>query len=467
MPGFLRPGRLLLFLVVIGVCAAGLRGSGPAPPAAQPLLSGGAPLVLCGPEAAWPALGTFQSVAPQVVAWARQNTRDLNPGGHLAVVLLPGARWYGCDPCREGMQKVVDQLEQQLVETGRYPESLPPTRLGGCELTYRCSGDDFELDCSNGLHYSSLEGFTASESETAVLYGDGPTPEVRGLDANCLSAHRELLDRIWQETLRTDALEFHLEGAPLGPLAGDLTALEGRCLSDRLELQGFVSQPAHREFKPSREALLQALSGLPAQARFGLAVEPGLLPRLPRGLSLTSLTPVEQRHIWDNMQALAQGALALGADWKLDDAEAVNRLRTGRAAVWGSLPLSSNQAGMEFLNGSPVVRRRVELENLASARVQGQRLDLALGAQLPAGPQEVKEDVFPKEMPGTPGAAGWLEVQRGARTQILRWAAGPSSSGLWLVADITAGEAAPPEPPELQAGQLDPDAATDSVAWDD
>lgn len=465
MPGFLRPGRLLIFLALIGACAAGFRW-GPAPPAAQPILSEGAPIVLCGPEAAWPALGTFQPMAPSLVSWARQATRELQPGAYMAVVLLPGARWYGPDPCRDGLQKVIDELEQQVADTGHYPETLPRQTAGGCTLTYACTGDDFELSCSNGLRYTSLEGFQTTSPETIVLYGSGPTPEVRGLDAEGQSTHRALIDAIWEETRKTDALEFHLEGAPLGQLQGQLTALEGRCFSDRLELRAYSAHPAPGHFRPSRKALLTALGGLPEGATSGLALQPGLVPELPQGMSLTTLSPVEQRHIWDAMQTLAQGALAVGADWRLDDADAVGRLRVGRAPVWGSLPIASNAAGMEFLNGSPVVRRRVELENQASARVTDSRLDLALGAELPAGLQPVGEDVFPARLPGEPGAAGWLEVQRGKRCQVVRWAAGPSDGGLWLVADLTPGPAVPPEPPVLQAGEHDPEAEHDDVAWD-
>ncbi len=465
MPGFLRPGRLLIFLALIGVCAAGFRG-GPAPPAAQPVLSGGAPIVLCGPEAAWPALGNFASVSPTIVNWARQATRGVEPGGHLAVVLLPGARWNGPDPCRDGMQKVVDMLEQSVADTGHYPESLPGQKAGGCELSYTCSGDDFELTCSNGLRYTSLEGFMTVPAETVVLYGSGPQPQVRGLEGEALAAHQELLNGVWQETLKTDALEFHLEGAPLGPLATQLSALEGRCLSDRLEVEAFTVAPGPSSVRPSKKALLEALSGLPAGATFGLALQPGLLPALPKGISLTSLTPAEQRHIWDAMQGLATGALAVGSEWTLDGDDALNRLRVGRAPVWGSLPLASNDAGMEFINGSPVVRRRVELENLACARVLNKRLDLALGGELPTATEPVGEDVFPRSLPGEPGAAGWLEVQRGKRSQVVRWAAGPTNGGLWLVADLTPGNHTPPEPPLLNAGDLDPEAANDNVAWD-
>lgn len=461
MSGWLRPGRVLVFLALIGACAAGFRG-GEARPEARPGFVQGAPVVLCGPPTAWPALGLLEPFNPELVAWARKALVDVPPDARVAVVLLPGTPWNGTDSCRAQLEAAVDTLEQQVAESGGYPETLPAQPEGSCRLTYRCLGEDFELSCSSGLRYNSLEGLQGATCRTAVLVGSGPEPEVRGLDPETRSQHQELLNAVWQEACKTQALRFHLEGPALQQWP--YSSLEGTCLSDRLELELSLKQP-HRLPEPSREAVLEALGRASARANCALAVQPGLI-ELPRELRLTGLTRAEEHHLGEALTRLNQGALAVSSDWVLEGPAAWNLLGSGRATLQASI-LLDEKAGHDFVSGSPVLHRRVGLQKMGQARLQRGRLDLSLGTELPVEEREVGEELLPGQLPGQPGAAGWLKLRRGQRLQSLRWAAGPSLDGLWLVAELSPSQGdSSPEPPTLTAGELDPDAENDGIAWD-
>lgn len=461
MSGWLRPGRVLVFLALIGACAAGFRG-GEARPEDSPGFVQGAPIVLCGPSDAWPALSVLEPFNPELVAWARKALVDVPPNTRVAVVLLPGSPWNGVDSCRAQLEAAVDNLEEQVAETGAYPESLPAQPKGCCSLTYRCLGEDFELQCSSGLRYYSREGLQSTTCSTVVLVGSGPEPEVRGLDQQTRSQHEEMLTAVWRETCQTQALRFHLEGPALArwPYA----SLEGTCLSDRLEIKLKAKQP-RRLPDPSREAVLEALGRLPAGANCALAVQPGLI-ELPAEFQFTGLSQAEERHLSESLLGLTRGALAVSSDWLLEGPAAWNLLRAGRTTLQASI-LVDEKSGNEFLAGSPVLYRRVSLQEMGQARLQGGRLDLALGTKLPADSRPIGEELLPGQLPGQPGAAGWLKLRRGQRLQSLRWAAGPSQGGLWLVADLSPSQPeSSPEPPSLTAGELDPEAENDGVAWD-
>ncbi|MCE7869498.1 hypothetical protein DYH09_03865 [bacterium CPR1] len=461
MSDWLRPGRILVFLALIGACAAGFRG-GEARPEAPPGFVQGAPIVLCGPPGAWPALGVLEPFNPELVAWARRALVDVPPDSRVAVVLLPGSPWTGADSCRAQLEAAVDALEEQVAQTGAYPESLPAQPGGSCSLTYQCLGEDFELTCSRGLRYNSLEGLQGPTCRTAVLIGSGPEPEVRGLDRELQTAHKELLAAVWRETCQTQALRFHLEGPVLEqwPYA----SVEGTCLSDRLDLDLRAKQP-HRLPDPSPEAVLEALGRLSAGANCALAVQPGLFD-LPAGLRFTGLSQTEERHLEESMVRLTRGAVAISSDLILEGPAAWNLLRAGRTTLQASI-LVDEKAASEFLAGSPVLHRRVGLQEMGLARLQDGRLDLALGTELPADSRQVGEELLPRQLPGHPGAAGWLKLRRGHRLQSLRWAAGPGQGGLWLVAELSPGQPdSAPEPPTLTAGELDPAAENDGIAWD-
>ncbi|GMU51120.1 MAG: hypothetical protein AMXMBFR33_02660 [Candidatus Xenobia bacterium] len=399
---------------------------------------------------------------PELVAWARRALVDVPPSSRVAVVLLPGSPWNGADSCRAQLEAAVDALEEQVAETGAYPESLPAQPGGCCNLTYRCQGEDFELTCSSGLRYNSLEGLQGPTCRTAVLIGSGPAPEVRGLDRKTRSQHEELLAAVWRETCQTQALRFHLEGPALEqwPYA----SVEGTCLSDRLELELKAKQP-HPLPEPSREAILEALGRLSSEANCALAVQPGLI-ELPAGLRFTGLSQAEERHLAESLARLTRGALAVSSDWLLEGPAAWNLLKAGRTTLQASI-LVDERTGNEFLAGSPVLHRRVGLQKMGQARLQEGRLDLALGTELPGDSRQAGEELLPAQLPGQPGAAGWLKLRRGQRLQSLRWAAGPSQGGLWVVAELSPSQPdSSPEPPTLTAGELDPEAENDGIAWD-